>query len=86
MDKTAGMWLSAFIGVAIVAVLVSRNANTAQAIQSLGSALSNILGSVVAPVTGSAQNITTSYPTSGVTPIVPNANAASTATPQAQSN
>lgn len=45
--------LLAVVGVAILAVLVSRNANTAGVLQAGGSAFSAILGAATAPVTGS---------------------------------
>ena len=44
--------LMAIIGVAIIAVLVSRNAQTGQVLQAGGSAFSGILGSALSPVTG----------------------------------
>jgi len=42
----------AIIGVAIIAVLVSRNAQTGQVLGAGGNALSQILGAATAPVTG----------------------------------
>lgn len=44
--------LTAIIGVAMVAVLVSKNAQTPQVINSAGGALSQFLGVAVSPVTG----------------------------------
>lgn len=44
--------LTAIIGVAIIAVLVSRQANTAGVIQAGGSAFSTALGTALSPVTG----------------------------------
>jgi PRD1 phage membrane DNA delivery len=44
--------LTAIIGVAIIATLVSKNANTSQVIQSGGSAFSQALGTALSPVTG----------------------------------
>lgn len=44
--------LTAVIGLAILAVLVSQRANTSQVIQSASSGFSNILQSAEAPVTG----------------------------------
>lgn len=44
----------ALIGVAILAVLVSRNAATSQVIGAGGNALSNVLSAAMGPVTGSA--------------------------------
>lgn len=43
---------TAIIGVAIVAVLVSRNSNTANVISAAGAAFSGALGVAVSPVTG----------------------------------
>jgi hypothetical protein len=45
--------LTLIIGVAIIAVLVSKNAQTSQVIQSFASGMSNILKVVVSPVSGS---------------------------------
>lgn len=42
------------IGVAIIAVLVSKNAQTSQVIGSAGSAFSNVLSAATGPVTGKA--------------------------------
>jgi PRD1 phage membrane DNA delivery len=42
----------AITGVAIIAVLVSKNANTSQVIQASGSAYSNALSTALSPVTG----------------------------------
>lgn len=44
--------LTAIIGVAIIAVLVSKNANTTGVIQAGGSAFSSALGTALSPVTG----------------------------------
>ncbi|MEM4066703.1 MAG: hypothetical protein QXV17_07575 [Candidatus Micrarchaeaceae archaeon] len=43
---------TAIVGVAIIAVLVSKNANTSGVIQSAGQAFSQSLGVAVSPVTG----------------------------------
>lgn len=43
---------TAIVGVAILAVLVSKNANTPQVISSAGSAFGNALGVALSPVTG----------------------------------
>lgn len=43
---------TAIVGIAILAVLVSRNANTAGVIKSAGDAFSKSIGAAVAPVTG----------------------------------
>jgi hypothetical protein len=45
--------LTLIIGVAIIAVLVSRNARTSEVIQAFATGLSSILKVVVSPVTGS---------------------------------
>lgn len=55
MDKIteAGVTiLMAIIGVAILAVIVSRQSNTSGVLQSFGQAFSGILGTAVSPVTG----------------------------------
>jgi len=44
--------LTAIIGVAIIAVLVSKNANTTGVITSGGNAFSNALGTALSPVVG----------------------------------
>lgn len=46
--------LTAIIGVAIIAVLVSQKANTGNVIASLGGAFSNALSAAVSPVTGNS--------------------------------
>lgn len=54
----------AIVGVAILAVIVSRNSNTTGVLQAMGTAFSSALGVAVSPVTGSnvAPNMT--YPSS----------------------
>ena len=47
----------AIIGVAIVAVLVSKNAQTSSVIGSIGKAFSQSLGAAIAPVTGNAAGV-----------------------------
>ncbi len=44
--------LTAIVGVAIIAVLVSRNAQTGQVISAGGGAFAQAIGSAVSPVTG----------------------------------
>lgn len=44
--------LTAIIGVAIIAVLVSRNANTQGVIQAGGTSFAQAIGAAVAPVSG----------------------------------
>lgn len=46
--------LTAIVGVAILAVLVSRNSNTAGVLNAAGSAFSGALSTAVSPVTGGA--------------------------------
>lgn len=53
---------TAVVGLAIVATLVSKNAQTPQVIQASGSAFSNALAVAESPVTGSATNINLTYP------------------------
>jgi hypothetical protein len=48
--------LTAIIGVAIIAVLVSKNAQTGQVLTSAGNAFSKVLGAAVNPVSGSSLN------------------------------
>lgn len=57
--------VSLIVAVAIVALLVSRNAQTPQVIQSMGSALGNSLGVAESPVTGATYQIDLSYPGQG---------------------
>lgn len=45
---------TAIIGVAIIAVLVSKNANTSGVLQAGGSAFSGALGTALSPVTGAS--------------------------------
>lgn len=53
----------AVIGLAIVATLVSRKANTAGVIQASASGLSNAIGVAQSPVTGVSVPLNLSYPT-----------------------
>lgn len=53
---------TAIVGVAILAVIVSKNSNTANVIQASGSAFSNALGIAEAPVTGAQYSPMLSYP------------------------
>lgn len=48
--------LLAIVGVAIIAVLVSKNANTTQVIGATGSAFSGSLATALSPVTGGSGN------------------------------
>lgn len=49
----------AIVGIAIIAVLVSRNAQTAGVITSAGAAFANDISAAVAPVTGATAQINT---------------------------
>jgi hypothetical protein len=56
MNSAIGQFVSILtliIGVAIIAVIVSKKANTSEVIQSFATGLSDILKVVVSPVTGS---------------------------------
>jgi PRD1 phage membrane DNA delivery len=56
------------ITLAMVAVVVSKNAQTSTVISGAGTALSSIIGAAVAPVSGSSSNtFGTTTPTGGVT-------------------
>ena len=52
----------AIVGVAIVAVLVSKNANTSGVIQSTASGFGNALDVAISPVTGQSPQANLSYP------------------------
>lgn len=52
----------AIIGVAMLSVIVSRNANTTGVIQAAGSAISNAIGVAQSPVTGTRVPLDLSYP------------------------
>lgn len=56
----------AIIGLGIVAVLVSRNANTANVIQAGASGFSNALDVAESPVTGATSAPVLSYPNQGM--------------------
>lgn len=56
--------VSLIVAVAIVSVLVSRNAQTPAVIQAAASGLANNLGVAESPVTGATYQIDTSYPNS----------------------
>lgn len=53
---------TAIVGLGVVAVLVSKNAQTPQVIQSAGSAFSNAMAVAESPVTGATYNVDLSYP------------------------
>lgn len=52
----------AVVGLAVISVLVSKNAQTSSVIQSLASGLGNNIGVAEAPVTGAGYTPTLSYP------------------------
>jgi PRD1 phage membrane DNA delivery len=57
----------AIVSLAMVAVVVSKKAQTPQVIQSAGSAFSNALGVAESPVTGATYNLDLSYPGTDMT-------------------
>lgn len=62
---------SGIIGVAIIALIVSRKSQTPAVIQASGSAFANDLGVAESPVTGLGYSINTSYPGSGLPGFAP---------------
>lgn len=50
--------VTAVIGLAIISVLVSKNAQTSQVITSFGSSVGTLIGAAVSPVTGGSGGIT----------------------------
>lgn len=54
MKETIAAIVTAIIGLAVVAVIVSRNSNTSGVLQSAGSALGFVIGAATSPVTGGA--------------------------------
>jgi hypothetical protein len=48
--------VTGILGVALLSVIVSRNANTAGVLQAGGSAFSGMLGTAISPVTGGSGN------------------------------
>ena len=60
MDKLTEAMVSiatAIVGVAILAVLVSRNSNTSGVLSSAGGAFASMLGAATAPVTGASNSM-----------------------------
>ena len=57
----------AIVGLGVVSVLVSKNAQTPAVIQSAGSAFGNALGVAESPVTGASYQIDLSYPGTDLT-------------------
>ena len=58
---------TAIVGLAIVAILVSRKSQTPAVIQASGSAFGNALGVAESPVTGSPYHVDLTYPGSDLT-------------------
>lgn len=59
--QIATAFLTMAFGLAIVAVIVSQNANTSGVIQAGGSALGGVIGAAVAPVTGASGTTTSAF-------------------------
>lgn len=59
--------LTAIIGVAILAILVSKNSATSNVLQAGGSAFSSILGTAISPVSGSGLGINLGGGLGGIT-------------------
>lgn len=77
MDKffdTASTIALGIIAVGMVAVIVSRNAQTPAVIQATGSAFGNSLGVAESPVTGARINYDLGYPGSGLSGFLPQLN------------
>lgn len=58
MGKNVEKFLAGILVIAIIAVIISKNARTSQVIQSAASAFANILAVVVAPVSGAVTGST----------------------------
>lgn len=58
MRETIAAILTSIIGLAVVAVLVSKQSNTSQVFASAGLSLGSLIGSAVSPVTGSGNGAT----------------------------
>ena len=56
MSALAISVIGGVIGLAIVAVIVSKNANTSTVLASGGSALASVIGAAVSPVAGGSSN------------------------------
>lgn len=55
----------AVVGLAVVAVIISKKSNTAGVIQAAASGLANNVGVAISPVTGSSPSFNLGYPSSG---------------------
>lgn len=62
MVEAASSIVLAIIGLAIVAVLVSRKANTSGVIQASASGLANNIAVAQSPITGTSLNLSLGYP------------------------
>lgn len=73
IENIIGLVIAAVIGVAVIALLVSSNANTSSVLGTFFSGLSNVIGVAISPVTGqsvsglSASGLTGSWVGSGGT-------------------
>lgn len=65
LTESAVTILMAIVGVAILAVIVSRKSNTTGVLQALGSFFGNSLAVATAPVTGASVTPNLTYPGSG---------------------
>lgn len=62
LTETVVTIATAIVGVALLAILISRKSNTAGVIQAAGSAFGNALGVAVSPVTGNSPSFNLNYP------------------------
>ena len=68
MDKGLGVLIAiwtALIGLAMVAILISQKAQTANVVQALASGGGNLISAATAPITGTTPTL--SYPSSSTT-------------------
>lgn len=65
--KWVDRYLAVIVGVAILAVIISRRSTTPAVIQSFGAMLSNVLGSIVAPVSSGAAQAASAGGSAGAT-------------------
>lgn len=56
----------AVVGLAVVAVIVSKKSNAAGVIQASASGLANNIGVAISPVTGSTPSFSLAYPSAGL--------------------
>lgn len=64
--------LVGFIGIAIVAVIVSKSSTTPTALQSLGVALTNIFAAIVAPISSGTAQASAAASTAATGPVANN--------------